>query len=218
MARQCSVWKTVVLAALCATLAGHTRGNSTCRKLSGDDLLRLRTSGACRRGEHRSMDCELRAQAHRSCPAVCFARQLADAEDTLRCAQAREWAPISHRHAWAGTGEVLVLFHATPVNSEESEAALETWQQLTAPLAGFAETGAQSTRAHAHERARVRATQSPSSRPGLRTDRCVDRQGSINCDDFPADCRALQVVAPSARARVLRSRSCVLCKRSSSRE
>ena len=84
MARQCSVWKTVVLAALCATLAGHTRGNSTCRKLSGDDLLRLRTSGACRRGEHRSMDCELRAQAHRSCPAVCFARQLADAEDTLR--------------------------------------------------------------------------------------------------------------------------------------
>jgi hypothetical protein len=215
----------VVLAALCATLAGRTRGDSTCRKLSGDDLLRLRTSGACRRGEHRSMDCDLRAQAsgvhvqaRRSCPAGCFARQLADAEDTLRCAQAREWAPISHWHAWAGTGEVLVLFHSTPVNSEESEAALETWQQLTAPLAGFAETGAQSTRAHAHERARVRATQSPSSRPRLRADRCVDRQGSINCDDFPADCRALQVVAPSARARVLRSRSCVLCKRSSSRE
>jgi len=50
------VWKTVVLAALCATLAGHTRGDSTCRKLSGDDLLRLRTSGARRCGEHRSVD------------------------------------------------------------------------------------------------------------------------------------------------------------------
>jgi len=39
------------------------------------------------------------------------------------------------------SGEVLILFHATPVNSKESEAALETWQQLTGPLTGFAQTG-----------------------------------------------------------------------------
>lgn len=56
-----------------------------------------------------------------------------------------------------GSEEVLVLFHAAAVNSQESEAALETWQQLTGPLTGFAQTA------------------------------------TINCDDYPADCRALQV-------------------------
>ena len=39
------------------------------------------------------------------------------------------------------SSEVLLLFHATPVNSKESEAALETWKQLTGPLMGFAQTG-----------------------------------------------------------------------------
>ena len=37
--------------------------------------------------------------------------------------------------------EMLILFHSTPVNSKESAAALETWQQLTGPLMGFAQTG-----------------------------------------------------------------------------
>ena len=40
----------------------------------------------------------------------------------------------------AGADDVLVLFHATPINSKESEAALETWKQLSGPLTGFALT------------------------------------------------------------------------------
>lgn len=64
---------------------------------------------------------------------------------------------VSGQGARDGSDEVLVLFHATPVNSQESEAALETWQQLTGPLTGFAQTA------------------------------------TINCDDYAADCRALQV-------------------------
>ena len=39
----------------------------------------------------------------------------------------------------------------------------------------------------------------PIRHTGMHADTCV-RTASINCDDFPADCRALQVFAPPARA------------------
>ena len=80
------------LVALCAVLAGRTRGDAMCRKLSGDDLLRLRTTGAPpyarSRGRGATAAAENRMHALQS-PTGFARRALADAVDPLQCALAR---------------------------------------------------------------------------------------------------------------------------------